>query len=51
MCKCVYTIFPTLGEEELQNSKHIVESTKVLLREDKSDESTDEDVLYEQTQF
>ena len=40
-----------LDEEEIQKSKHIVESTKVLLRDDKSDDSTDEEVLYEQTQL
>ena len=51
MCICVLLFSPTLGEEELQKSKHIVESTKVLLREGKSDDSTDEEVLYEQTQF
>ncbi|XP_065913916.1 solute carrier family 35 member C2-like [Dysidea avara] len=39
-------------EEELQQSRHIVESTKVLLKEGKSDDSTDEEeILYEQTQL
>ena len=51
LCIVTYPFPSTLGEEEIQKSKHIVESTKVLLREDKSDDSTDEEVLYEQTQF
>ena len=46
---------PTLfyaDEEELQQSRYIVESTKVLLKEGKSDDSTDEEeILYEQTQL
>jgi len=46
---------PTLffaDEEKLQQSRLIVESTKVLLKEGKSDDSTDEEeILYEQTQL
>jgi len=44
--------FLCADEEELQQSRHIVESTKVLLREGKSDDSTDEEeILYEHTQL